>query len=444
MPFPVWLVPSCIVSTMTSKHPKLPSWYRSRCYLHFDLPIGYKKAKAIVTNAERIRSHAFYPLIRYTITAGKVAKDPDTYKLIQKSKERPIAYAAHIDSHIYAYYSEKLTDAYEFELKDRGIESSVLAFRSLGKSNIEFAKDAFDNIRAYGECGVVGLDISGFFDNLDHSILKEKWAGILGGRFLPNDHFNIYKSLSQWSSVDKDELYQTLGISAHNPKNGRYRVCSPEQFRKDVRGGGLVSKNLKKKGIPQGSPISALLSNIYMIDFDCEVNEKITGIGGRYYRYCDDMLFIIPLECRDKIAGIIAKKIKNDLKVEINTTKTAICTYQNVNGKLLADKPLQYLGFLFDGEQITIRSAALARYSERMKRGVYLAKRTKKKRDQLKIASGRKPRELYKRKLYEKYSHFGQRNFVRYGLRAAKIMDSNAIRRQLKPLWGRLKEEINK
>lgn len=422
---------------------KHPAWYRSRGYLHFDLPIGYRKAKAIVTSPERVASHAFYPLINYTLTADKITKDPESHKLINKPKHRPIAYAAHIDSHIYAYYSKKLTKAYECDLNARGLGDSVLAFRSLGKSNIEFAKETFDHIRDFGVCGVVGLDISGFFDNLDHSIIKEKWAGILGVSSLPNDHFNVFKSITKWSSVNRDELYHHLGVSKNNPKNCRYRVCEPGQFRKTVRGGGLISKNMGMKGIPQGSPISALLSNIYMIDFDQEVHEMMTELGGHYYRYCDDMLLIVPLEWRDKVAGEVVKKIKA-LKIEINPNKTEIRTFKRENGQLLADKPLQYLGFLFDGQQVTIRSAALARYSERMKRGVRLAKLTKRKRNRLKAATGRKPRKLYKHKLYEKYSHLGERNFVRYGLRAAEIMDSDAIRRQLKPLWNRLKEEIEK
>lgn len=419
------------------------SWYRRRGYLHFDLPLGYKKAKAIVMNAERVACHAFYPFINYTLTAEKITKDPTSLRLINKPKERPIAYAAHIDSHIYAYYSKLLTGLYESELKERGLGDVVLAFRSLGKSNIDFAYEAFSEISAFGNCGVVGLDISGFFDNLDHAILKEKWAAIIGKARLPKDHFNVFKSVTRWSSVNRDELYQAFGISKHNPKNGRHRLCSPEELRKRVRGAGLIRTNFLGKGVPQGSPISALLSNIYMIDFDQEVNEMISALGGRYYRYCDDMLFIVPVGWQDKVAGEVAKKIKM-LKVDINPNKTERRIFENVSGKLLADKPLQYLGFLFDGRKITIRSAALARYSERMKRGVRLAKHTKVKRNRLKIAAGRKPTKLHKHKLYNKYSHLGQRNFIRYGLRAAEVMSSDAIRNQLKPLWNRLKEEIEK
>lgn len=422
---------------------KYPSWYRSRGYLHFDLPIGYKKACAIVKNSKRIATHAFYPFINYTLTAEKITKDPASHKLINKPKDRPIAYASHIDSHIFAFYSALLSDRYEEELRQRNIGDSILAFRSLGKSNIEFAKEAFDHIRSLGKCGVVALDITGFFDNLNHSILKQKWAALLNRKRLPADHYNIFKAITKWSSVERKELYKTLSISKHNPKHGRYRVCSPVEFRDIIRGNKLIKKNNSDKGIPQGSPISAFLSNIYMIDFDQHVSDLVASLGGRYVRYCDDMLVIVPLEWRDKIAGEIVKRIKA-LKIDINPKKTEIRTFERSNGKIVADKPLQYLGFLFDGEQVIIRSSALARYSERMKRGVQLAKSTKIKRNRLKLDLGRKPTRLYKHKLYEKYSHLGQRNFVRYGFRAAKIMNSKAIKRQLKPLWRRLLVEIEK
>jgi retron-type reverse transcriptase len=52
-------------------------------------------------------------------------------------------------------------------------------------------------------------------------------------------------------------------------------------------------------GIPQGSPISALLSNIYMFSFDKHMKNYVDSIGGKYFRYCDDMLLIVPSEYRD-------------------------------------------------------------------------------------------------------------------------------------------------
>lgn len=419
------------------KHP----WYRQRGYLHFDLPIGLKKALSIVTAPDIVTTHSFWPLIDYQIIAEKLSKSTSG-ELEKKSKERPIAYAAHLDSHIYAYYSQLLSARYEEELKTRGIEQHVLAFRSLKKSNIHFARDAFEAIRSFGPCGVVCVDISGFFDNLDHQILKKHWAALLGEGQLPADHYSVFRSLTRYASVNRDELYAALNIAKHNPKNERKRICSPKEFDRVVRKGGLIKPNKKGIGIPQGSPISALLSNIYMLDFDQRIAEAVDEWGGRYFRYCDDMLFIVPQDHTNTVAGEVAKEIKS-LNLAINPKKTEIRSFDlNTCGSLVSDKPLQYLGFLFNGQHILIRSAAFARFSERMKRGVRLAKSTCYKRNKLRSMRGQQPTTLYKDKLYERYSHLGRRNFVRYGLRAAEIMQSKAIRRQLKPLWANLQVEM--
>lgn len=420
------------------KHP----WYRKRGYIHFDSPVSFKTAHKVVTNPKCIAKHAFYPLISYEIESIKFQEREDGTRA-KVPKTRPIAYASHLDSHIYAYYANKLAVLYEERLKQLDLTKNVLAFRSLGKSNVQFANQAFEEIKRRSYCSVVALDVSGFFDNLDHSVLKKAWCNLLDEAKLPADHFNLFKSLTKFSKVDKTALYETLGISFHNPKNGRYKVCEVSDFRLKVRKAGLVATNKKTKGIPQGSPISALLSNIYMLEFDARASTVMDEQGGIYFRYCDDMLFITTKEFRDGIETFANNEIKS-LGLEINSKKTEKRDFWIDNGLQTSNKPLQYLGFTYDGQRKLIRSASLARFSNRMKRGVRLAKKTRLKRNAIKVRQGHKPTKLYKRKLYDRYSHLGVRNFVTYGYRAANEMSSDAIRKQLKPLWKRLQEEIDK
>jgi len=180
---------------------------------------------------------------------------------------------------------------------------------------------------------------------------------------------------------------------------------------------------------------------IYMTNFDVWANQEVKKVGGKYFRYCDDMLFIVPRSHKNRIAGLVRKRIKG-LRIDINTEKTEIRDFRLIDGVITADKPLQYLGFTYDGQRILIRSAALARYSEKVKRGVKLAKATMRKRNKLKISRGEESKVLFRKKIYEQYSHLGKRNFIRYGLRSAKIMKSKDMRKQLKPLWDRLITEI--
>jgi RNA-directed DNA polymerase len=425
-------------SNMADEHP----WYKSRHYLHFDPPVGRKRAERIATNPALVSTHAFYPMIAYHVETVKIYRDSTSGKIAEKSKRRPIAYAAHLDSQIYSYYAWKLSVRYEQVLIDKGIDKNVLAFRPLGKSNIQFAANAFHKVREMGNCGVVALDVTKFFDNLDHEILKKTWASLLGESRLPADHFAVFKSLTSFSHVDKEHLYQALNISTNNPKkDGRVRACDADIFRSVIRKGGMIDTNPNKYGIPQGSPISALLSNIYMINFDCAARKLADDVGGSYLRYCDDMLFIVPPAEKDKIEGNVKKLIK-ELQLDINEKKTEIREFRVRKGIQQSDKPLQYLGFTFDGQRVLIRSAALARYSEKMKRGVRFAKATRRKRNKLRVLRGEPPKALFRREIYQRYSHLGKRNFIRYGMNAADIMKSDAIKKQLKPLWNRLIQEI--
>ena len=102
----------------------------------------------------------------------------------------------------------------------------------------------------------------------------------------------------------------------------------------------------------------------------------------------------------------------------------------------------KYLGFIFDGQKILLRSAALARFSARMKKAVRVGKASMRKLNLVRAKRGEAPQKMYRKKLYEKFSYIGKRNFISYGLRAAEIMDSDAIRKQLKPFWPRLLKEI--
>ena len=417
-----------------NEHP----WYRSRRYIHFDRSIGLKAAESIVTNPTKVASHAFYPLISFSVKSKKIKQDKATNQLIKKIKERPIAYAAHVDSHIYSYYAKIIGDAYEGVLSERGLCDCVLAFRSLGKNNIHFANDAFKEIQRRESCEAIGLDIKGFFDNLDHALVKRAWCDVLSVDRLPADHFNIFRSITKFCIVEKYVLFDRLGIKRNNPHNGRDRICSPEDFRNVVRGGGLIEKNKAgTKAIPQGSPISALLSNIYMLTFDQKVKAFVDKIDGKYMRYCDDMLLIVPAGQKIATLNFVAKCIE-EVKLEIQTEKNIERAFKSTATGLEADKPLQYLGFLFDGRNVYLRSASLARYRERTRKGVALAKASQKKYNALRLARGLTAEKLYRKKLFRRYAYTGRRNFVSYGYRAAAIFEADSIRKQLKPMWKKL------
>lgn len=315
----------------------------------------------------------------------------------------------------------------------------MLAFRVLGKSNIQFANDAFELIKQMGNCVAFATDITGFFDNLDHTHLKKAWASLIETQPLPSDHFAVFKSLTKFAYVPLEQAVPALGISPNNPPRSPSRLCSPMAFREKIRGAGLVQKHIDKKGIPQGSPISALLSNIYLLEFDQRLLAEIERRGGRYMRYCDDILCVVPDGQEENLFDLVEGLI-GEYGLEINEKKTDTIHFAKVGGVQKADRPLQYLGFTFDGARKLIRSSAFAKFSDKMRRGVNLARQSAKKHNNRRHSN----LPIWKQTLYERYSHLGSRNFIRYGLRAADEMGSQAIKKQLRPLWGRLERKIAK
>ncbi|MDC7824772.1 reverse transcriptase/maturase family protein [Pseudomonas sp. BLCC-B13] len=419
------------------------NWYKSRGYLHFDRPINQAAALEIVSSPKTVAKHAFYPFIRYVAQTQKVFFDKNIGKVVKKDpKQRPISYAAHVDSHIYSYYCELLNRAYENHLAKVQWSSAILAFRALGKSNIDFARDAFLDIATRDSCCVIAIDIKGFFDNLDHAHLKNAWQSLLGSSQLPDDHYAVYRSLTKFSFVYRDQVYEALGLSKSNPKQGRKRICEPREFRAKVREGGLIETNKDKKGIPQGSPISAMLSNVYMMGFDEQIHAHVESCGGAYYRYCDDVLLIVPLEKEAEAKALVDLRV-NEIGLEIQVAKTETCKFTRSAKGLRSDRPLQYLGFIFDGANIYLRSSSLARYQDRVHRGIWLAKKCMNKVNAKRISRGQLPRSMFLKKLYKRYSYLGRRNFISYGYRAARIMNAPSIKKQLKPHWNRFRERIS-
>lgn len=175
-----------------------PLWYTKRNYLHFDVPVSGTKAEKIVTSTTSVARHAFFPFISYSFQLTKLDRDTSTGKLYRKPKPREVAYSSHIDSHIYAYYANQLSNLYEQKVEKSGLHESVLAFRKLdGKSNIHFADDAFNYIRKMKECSVIALDFSKFFNTLDHRILKEEWSKLLQVKHLPKESLQRFSISNQ-------------------------------------------------------------------------------------------------------------------------------------------------------------------------------------------------------------------------------------------------------
>ena len=429
------------------------SWYERKAYPHFDLPLSKKAADSFVHGFRKRQSHAFHPLITYDIVTPRTRKDPQTRRPIRTNKTRHIAYPSHRDGYIFSYYKSLLEEPYEQWLKENRLGESVTAFRRLKKNNIRLAKEAFDFVKANPTCKIIATDVEGFFDNIDHQILKKIWGEFLTEDKLPDDHYAVHKAMTKYSIVKRNKLYQTfsLKIKKRSRSNrGPERICTPKEFREKVVNGNLVKRSCGWKrgiGIPQGTSLSPLLSNLYMADFDIAMHRRITFLGGRYWRYCDDILIVIPSLLEFGILAYIDRLLEM-LKLQRSKEKTQI----RYNSQL-PSKQLQYLGFLFNGEKIAVRSSSIHRYLHKLKKAIQAIKI--RQREESKGRAYKAP--FRKTSLYNMYSELPLRgkkikarkriqkyrgNFTHYMQKSAQTMDSSTIRRQRKRLLEQLRKRI--
>lgn len=407
---------------------------KARPYLHFDEPFDPEAMRRAVCDQAKVASWQFFPLLEVEIRTKRV-KRTAAGKLERSTKVRPICYAGHADSALYAAYAAVYAARYEDVLAERSLCENVIAFRKLGRSNVDFAKQAFEFVASNRHCVALGFDVTNFFGSLDHLMLKGALCELLDVRRLPEDHFAIFRSITRYARVDRSTALSDLGIGKNNPrKDGRTRLCEPAEFRRVIRAAGRVKANSDGFGIPQGTPVSAILSNAYMLKFDAILAKYCADLSGLYLRYCDDILVVVP-ECEADEAESLVSTSLSSLRLSLQSAKTLKCRW--VGGVSLAP-PLQYLGLVFDGQRVLLRSGGISRYYAKMRAAVRLAKATKRSADQARGVVT----PLRTKKIWRFFSHVGRMSFPGYALEAARRTKSLHIKRQIAAHVKRLRTRL--
>nr|WP_268912214.1 reverse transcriptase/maturase family protein [Lentilactobacillus sp. SPB1-3]MCZ0976321.1 reverse transcriptase/maturase family protein [Lentilactobacillus sp. SPB1-3] len=360
-------------------------------YIHFDGPIASKESarmKTIVRNKTVIKKFRFMPFITYEVVSNKYSIVDNKPKV--KKKKRTISLASHHDSFVFRYYASLLTQYYDdFSKKNEFSDCAVAYRKKQKKSNITTAKEVFDFMYDNDLVWVFKGDFKGFFDNLDHKYLKKMVANVMQEPRLPDDWYSVIKAITSYRSISKDNLLKAIKRERHGKL---YKISSGMTYFKSRRQFSDFVKNKKIKisrknlvGIPQGTTISAVLANVYMIDFDRSLFNCIKNYGGIYRRYSDDFIVCIPKE-NLSINEFIALKNKimnlsqETLKLTIEPTKTKSFLYDRNRGdirlisgsNITKTSALSYLGFVFDGINVSIRPKSIYKFIYKSKRNVSL------------------------------------------------------------------------
>lgn len=441
----------------------------------------------------RMKNHSFIPLLKVLQKTPRYRWQEDDelsaggyYDL--ETKIRPILFASHFDTYIYGFYAFALNKIYQEYIHINGFQEVVLAYRNDldGKCNIQFAKEAFDEVKLAftkdGECSVIALDIKGYFDHINHTILKRMWCKIINEDDLPIDQYKVYRSLTKYSyvnystflknfsinlrKIEKDQKkkyegkkripkgYQSLLDLIPNDINGASFNDKMELLRKRrlITVNSMVEKSsnkrvFKRSGIPQGSAMSALLSNIYLADFDKQIFEKGRKEDFIYRRYCDDLLIICKPDQVNDIKDYMINLINSEYHLTIQDKKTDVIdfmpasngqirsfkrefdkessTFNSIGNDEKNFKNLQYLGFEYNGKSIYIRASSLSRFFRKMKARVV-------KTISMAYSKNAKSNKIFKQQIYSRYTHLGKRNFLSYATNASKkyYVNSNGDRKE--------------
>ena len=202
-------------------------------------------------------------------------------------KKRPLGIPAVKDRVIQQSLACALSDIYEPHFSDYSY-----GFRK-GRSQ----HDAMNKVLEYLNDGyewVIDLDIEKYFDIVNH----DKLVSILRERV-------------------KDDI--TLHLIRSILKSG-------------IMEDGLVSPS--EEGVPQGSPVSCVLSNIYLDKFDKELEAR----GLRFVRFADDVNIFVKSEMSaERVTKSISSWLERKLFLKVSATKT----------KVVRPKDSNFLGFTF-------------------------------------------------------------------------------------------------
>jgi len=156
-----------------------------------------------------------------------------------------------------------------------------------------------------------------------------------------------------FDTVNQSKLIEVLSRTV---KDGR--VIS--LIHKYLNAGVVVRNKFEETdmGVPQGGPLSPLLSNIMLNELDKELEKR----GHRYVRYCDDLVIL----CRSKrsaertLANMVPY-IENKLFLKVNREKTTTAYVSKI-------KFLGYSFYVNKGEgRLRVHPKSIAKMKERMR-----------------------------------------------------------------------------
>jgi RNA-directed DNA polymerase len=259
---------------------------------------------------EHLQTH--WPRIRQRLLEGSYA--PQAVRRVEIPKPdggvRKLGIPTALDRFVQQAVAQVLTRRW-----DHTFSSSSFGFRP-DKSAHQAVEAAQRHIA--GGCGwVVDIDLEKFFDRVNHDRLM--------GRIMQRENDKALLKLIR--------AYLSAGVMEDG-------LASPSE-----------------EGVPQGGPLSPLLSNLVLDELDKELERK----GHKFVRYADDCNIYVKSERAGlRVMEGTSRFITGRLKLKVNESKSAVAP----------PKTRKFLGFSFRGDRTAkrrIAPKALKRFKKRVK-----------------------------------------------------------------------------
>lgn len=229
----------------------------------------------------------------------------------QDGSKRPLGIPTVVDRVVQQAVAQQLSPLYDKEFSEY----------SYGFRPNRSAHQAIKQVLSYlneGHEWVIDMDIEKYFDTVNH----DKLISILREKVKERETLHLIRS------------FLKSGIMEH----------------------GLTTPNVA--GVPQGGPLSPILSNIYLDKLDKELEER----GLRFARYADDTTIYVKSElAANRVMKSISSWIERKLFLKVNMTKT----------KVVRPTKSHYLGFTFwkdqSGWKCKPSNASKAKLCEKLK-----------------------------------------------------------------------------
>ncbi len=254
-----------------------------------------------------------WPLIKSQLEKGEYR--PQAVKRIKIPKAnggtRLLGIPTYMDRMIQQAISQVLTGIYdpEFSSNSYGFRAEKNAHQALEKAK-EYINAGYSH--------VVDLDLEQFFDRVNHDYLMNELSRKIQDKRL----LKLVHSI----------------LRANIQEQGTQTAC--------------------KQGVPQGGPLSPLLSNIILDKLDKELEKR----GHRFVRYADDCsIYVKSKRAGERVMESISTYIEKELKLKVNVEKSVVTRPWRT----------KLLGFTFYHKKgckgITVHRKSIATYKDKIR-----------------------------------------------------------------------------